>query len=331
VIEVKLKTENDILKYLLNKVNQPTTNLIDMNELEVLIDNKNLFQYYDLIINFFIKNKMLNLKINENEERKLIISDKKHFLEEIQTLMGQPKEREERQDKIVEITPEPLTTKNKKGSKINHEIPIVISFPPSLTKEVDSLKEKFKDLKIFDFGDFLVSSLRNAKEEVLICNPFIGIGGILVIFNELIEFTRRKVKLKILTRNVYNRESKDFAPNEQNKIMGIVKIFELYNSQNLLNLIEIKDFGIDFKLFTSRYKRHYEGIHQKMIIIDNQLCYIGSGEIRDGSLYSNGECGCLFTENRYIQFYKDFFNIFWDSNQSYLIKFKDLNKFLKNL
>ena len=325
---MKLEKENDLLKYLLSVVKQSTTNLIDMNEIEILIDNKNLFQYYDLIINFFIKNKILNLKINENEERKLIISDKKKFLEEIQILLGQPKER---QDKIVEIIPEPLTTNNKKEIKINLEIPIVISFPPSLTKEVESLREKFSDLKIFDFGDFLVSSLRNAKEEVLICNPFIGIGGILVIFNELIEFTRRKVKLKILTRNVYNRESKDFAPNEQNKIMGLVKIFELYNSQNLLNLIEIKDFGIDFKLFTSRYKRHYEGIHQKMIIIDDQLCYIGSGEIRDGSLYSNGECGCLFTDNRYIQFYKDFFNIFWDSNQSYLIKFKDLSKFLKNL
>lgn len=328
---MKLKEETDLLNYLLSIVKKSTTNLIDVNEIENMIENKNLFQYYDLIINFFIKNKKLDLIINENEERKLIINDKNQFLEEIHTLLGQPKEK---QDKIVEIIPEPLITNNindENKTKINLEIPIVISFPPSLTKEVESLKEKFNDLKIFDFGDFLMSSLRNAKREVLICNPFIGIEGILVIFNELIEFTRRKVKLKILTRNIYNRESKDFAPKEHNKIMGLVKIFELYNSQNLLNLIEIKDFGIDFRLFPSGYKRHYEGIHQKMIIIDDQLCYIGSGEIRGGSLYSNGECGCLFADNRYIQFYKDFFNIFWESNQSYLIKFKDLNKFLKNL
>jgi len=144
---VKLEKENDLLKYLLSVVKQSTTNLIDMNEIEILIDNKNLFQYYDLIINFFIKNKILNLKINENEERKLIISDKKKFLEEIQILLGQPKER---QDKIVEIIPEPLTTNNKKEIKINLEIPIVISFPPSLTKEVESLREKFSDLKILE-------------------------------------------------------------------------------------------------------------------------------------------------------------------------------------
>ncbi|KKL82424.1 hypothetical protein LCGC14_1984890 [marine sediment metagenome] len=144
---MKLEKENDLLKYLLSVVKQSTTNLIDMNEIEILIDNKNLFQYYDLIINFFIKNKILNLKINENEERKLIISDKKKFLEEIQILLGQPKER---QDKIVEIIPEPLTTNNKKEIKINLEIPIVISFPPSLTKEVESLREKFSDLKILE-------------------------------------------------------------------------------------------------------------------------------------------------------------------------------------
>ena len=328
---MKLKKENDLLNFLLDLVKKSTKNQINVNEIEDLIENKNLFQYYELIINFLIKNKKLDLIIDDKEERKLIINDKDLLLEEIQILLGKPKER---LNNIVKIIPEAsikTEIEEEVDKKTSSEIPIVISFPPSLTKEVELLKKKFNGLKIFDFGDFLVSSLRNAKKEVLICNPFIGIEGILVIFNELIGFTRKKVKLKILTRNVYNRESKDFAPKEQNKIMGLVKIFELYSSQNLLNLIEIKDFGIDFRLYPSGFRRHYEGIHQKMIIIDDQLCYIGSGEIRDGSLYSNGECGSLFTDKRYIQFFKDFFNIFWASNQSYLIEFKDLNKFLKNL
>ena len=58
----------------------------------------------------------------------------------------------------------------------------------------------------------------------------------------------------------------------------------------------------------------YEGIHQKMIVVDNELAYIGSGEIRAASFVSNGDVGVIHTGIR-ARFWRDYFWLFWTEGE----------------
>lgn len=54
----------------------------------------------------------------------------------------------------------------------------------------------------------------------------------------------------------------------------------------------------------------YEGIHQKMIVIDRARAYIGSGEIRAPSFIVNGDVGVI-QSGQAAQFWADYFMLFW--------------------
>lgn len=342
---MKLNKEKDLIKYLLEFIESTDDFEIELSEFEKNIDEK-LLNYYSLIIEFLIKSRKIDLKPTANGKNKLIIIQRTELIEELQNLLGQGKlyqieEREIQKKKtdVNERNKDDLKSKDLVNERLKirdsdslfEKFHLVVSIPPSLTNDFEKLKNRYPKLKVYSFGNFLREYLQQAKEEALICNPFIGIQGILFIINELNNFVNKKIKLKILTRNLYDRANFKFSHDEPKKIMGLIKIFELYNSKNILKSVEIKDFGVNFRLYSSGYSFHYEGIHQKMVIIDESFCYIGSAEIRGASIFSNGECGCLFTEMEYVNFYKDFFNIFWNSEQAYTIKFEDLNKFIQKI
>jgi len=61
-----------------------------------------------------------------------------------------------------------------------------------------------------------------------------------------------------------------------------------------------------------------------MIIVDNELCYIGSGELSLASMCINGECGILL-KGDISKMWRDFFYIFWDSPDAKRIKSEDVD------
>ena len=186
---------------------------------------------------------------------------------------------------------------------------------------------KYPNLPIYTFGKFVRYAFQTAEEEILICNPFIDFNGVGSIFTEIIETIEKNIRLKILTRDIVKRSTYTFNNKNSDKIRGLLKILEVFKSENKLNLVEIRDFGVRFQI-SSPYSRHYEGIHQKLIITDEKLCYLGSGEIRDGTLLNNADLGCIITNIEEIRFYKDFYNLFWDAEESIPIKYEDLKSFI---
>ena len=206
-------------------------------------------------------------------------------------------------------------------------MPIIISYPPSFHGRIKKLINKYPNLPIYTFGKFVRYAFQIAEEEILICNPFIDFNGVGSIFNEIIETIEKNIRLKILTRDIVKRNTYTFNNKNSDKIRGLLKILEVFKSDNKLNLVEIRDFGVQFQI-SSPYSKHYEGIHQKLIITDEKLCYLGSGEIRDGTLLNNADLGCVITNIEEIRFYKEFYNLFWDAEESIPIKYQNLKSFI---
>lgn len=191
---------------------------------------------------------------------------------------------------------------------------VVISLPLYMNDQLTSLKEKFPDLNLIELKDVLKKLLNSANDEVLISSPFIELDGISYILDELIKSASRGVSFKILTRDVLVKKSYDYS--HAKKIKAVLKLYELFeqHKSNPNSFMEIRDFGEEVS-DTNLNRLHYEGIHQKLMIVDKQYAYVGSGEIRSPSLLSNGEAGYLIT-GRQAEFWADFFEIFWKKSKT---------------
>jgi limonene-1,2-epoxide hydrolase len=49
-----------------------------------------------------------------------------------------------------------------------------------------------------------------------------------------------------------------------------------------------------------------------MVIADETVAYVGSGEIRENSFLTNGEAGVLTVTAAEVVFWRDFFDLFWE-------------------
>jgi len=210
-------------------------------------------------------------------------------LVKIKQLMGYEKEHERKTEKLDES--------------------LVVSIPLSLTNDLSSLINKYKDIKVVELKDVLKSLIASASKEILIASPFMEPDGIMYILDEISAAAKRGVSIKIISRDILVKKNYDFS--YLDKIKGISKLYTLYE-QNKINpgtTISIRDYGTNISQYSGT-STHYEGIHQKMVIVDRKSAYIGSGEIRAASFITNGEAGGLFV-GRQAEFWSDFFELFW--------------------
>lgn len=342
---MELLDEKDILNYFLWHIDTVGAK-INILDIQKKIGSPIGIKFFEIIIDNFSTNQIIKLNEEGNEA---IIVDAAAFKERISFFLSGPKEPQiEKKERILlgeikepkarktieeKTTPSQRTDTEReklllKPIKINGEkMPIIISYPPSFHGRIKKLINKYPNLPIYTFGKFVRYAFQTAKEEILICNPFIDFNGVGSIFNEIIETIEKNIRLKILTRDIVKRNTYTFNNKNSDKIRGLLKILEVFKSDNKLNLVEIRDFGVRF-LISSPYSKHYEGIHQKLIITDEKLCYLGSGEIRDGTLLNNADLGCVITNVEEIRFYKEFYNLFWDAEESIPIKYENLKSFI---
>ena len=204
-----------------------------------------------------------------------------------------------------------LTKKTEEISSL--EDSVVVNLPLSMHDKLSILKQNFSDLNILELKDVFKKLLNSSTNEILIASPFIETDGISYILDELIDSASRGVSFRILTRDVLVKKSYDWAYTK--KIKAVLKLYELFEQykSNPNSYMEIRDFGEEVS-DANLNKLHYEGIHQKLMIVDKRYAYVGSGEVRSPSLLSNGESGYL-TVGRQAEFWADFFELFWSNSK----------------
>jgi len=157
--------------------------------------------------------------------------------------------------------------------------------------ELNTLLEEFKKL------------FMSAKQSIRICSPFIEWKGFEFFKDILVNRAADGMKIKLLSRQISPREN-------ITRYKEIQKIFKIFNKFGLLDFVEIRNYHFsteDLKLASS--------IHAKIIIIDKNQAYIGSGELRESSLRKNLELGVILRGEKVKELVKIFDTIFKKSEE----------------
>lgn len=209
---------------------------------------------------------------------------------------------------VREVTPQPIPTDERPVAVEPVVDVLVVSAPLSLAGKVATLFEQYADLNIVDMRIAFRNLLEQAKQEVLLALPFLELDGLMYFTDEVMGLGQRGVRVKILTRELLWPRKYNYAYHQ--KLKAFAKFVDLYGvGGGERQHIEVRDYTIRIGSIGDE-KLLYEGIHQKMIVVDGELAYIGSGEIRAASFISNGDVGVIHTDIR-ARFWRDYFNLFW--------------------
>jgi len=189
---------------------------------------------------------------------------------------------------------------------------LVVSAPLSLAGKVASLFEQYADLNIVDMRVAFRNLLEQAEHEVLLALPFLELDGLMYFTDPVMGLGQRGVTVKILTRELLWPRRYNYAYHQ--KLKAFAKFVDLYVAGGgERQHIGVRDYTIRIGSIGDE-KLLYEGIHQKMIVVDDELAYIGSGEIRAASFVSNGDVGVIQTGIR-AHFWRDYFHLFWTEGE----------------
>ena len=184
----------------------------------------------------------------------------------------------------------------------------VVSVPLDMQPALDDLRVDHPDVDICTLREAVITVLQAAENEVCLAVPFFEQSGLNALLDQVTDLADRGVDLRVLTRDVQQGDGYDHT----NKCRALAKLSDLYgaNQQAGANL-SIRDFGSRIRGHPNDPSRHYRGIHQKMVIADETVAYVGSGEIRENSFLTNGEAGVLTVTAAEVAFWRDFFDLFW--------------------
>lgn len=189
---------------------------------------------------------------------------------------------------------------------------LIVSAPLSLAGKVAALFERYTDLNIADMRIAFRNLLEQSAREVLLALPFLELDGLIYFTDQVIGLGQRGVRVKILTRELLWPRKYNYSYHQ--KLKAFSKFVDLYVAGGgERQHIEVRDYTIRIGSFGDE-RLLYEGIHQKMIVVDSEFAYIGSGEIRAASFVSNGDVGVIHTGVR-AQFWGDYFHLFWTEGE----------------
>jgi phosphatidylserine/phosphatidylglycerophosphate/cardiolipin synthase-like enzyme len=189
---------------------------------------------------------------------------------------------------------------------------LVVSAPLSLAGKVATLFEQYANLNIVDIRVAFRNLLEQAEQEVLLALPFLELDGLMYFTDQVMGLGQRGVRIRILTRELLWPRKYNYAYHQ--KLKAFAKFVDLYAAGGgERQHVEVRDYTIRIGSIGDE-KLLYEGVHQKMIVVDDELAYIGSGEIRAASFVSNGDVGVIHTGIR-ASFWRDYFNLFWGEGE----------------
>jgi hypothetical protein len=168
--------------------------------------------------------------------------------------------------------------------KEEDNIKLVLSMPPFnkfgfkdyLDKEeitYNSIKEEF------------IKLIKNSNHEILICSPFISFENIEEIKRLIIKKAAEGIDIKIITREILSKP-------KSKRFQSLKEFYKEIERLNLEKFVSIKEYHF------SKNNKVLSSTHSKLLIIDNKIAYIGSGEIRLNSFEKNFESGIVIQNNK---------------------------------
>jgi len=164
-------------------------------------------------------------------------------------------------------------------------IRLCVTFPPFDTSGL-LIQLKKHHININSLLNEFSSLFSKAKTSIKISSPFLEYNGFEYFKDILIQKAKLKVKLQILSRQIKINE-------KNSRYNDIKRIYECFSKEKLENFIDIRNY-----YYQSKNHILMSSIHAKIILIDDNIAYIGSGEIRKNCFEKNLEVGVILTGSK---------------------------------
>lgn len=189
---------------------------------------------------------------------------------------------------------------------------LVVSVPLSLRPQLGYVRAQHMGVRIWNLQEAFGALLDEARQEILLTLPFLEPDGLGFCIERIASAGQRGIPLRILGRGVIRAEQHVHPFRHAERRRAFAKIVDAYiGGGGAPDEVQIRDFGKALVASGDAGPVHYEGIHQKIVVIDRRLSYTGSGELRLASFVSNGEAGQIHGAAA-SAFWAGFFWMFWE-------------------
>lgn len=181
----------------------------------------------------------------------------------------------------------------------------VVSIPTQHRKEWKDYAERQNIDSGVWLKDALAEVFETAESTLRLVVPFFELDGLFRLEEEFNRAVSSGVDIKILTRELL-RPADDYGHNRGRKaILELMDQFESVAAPE--SSLSVYDF---YHAIGGEKPKLDRSIHAKMVIADDQLAYVGSGELRNSSMILNGEAGYLTRNRRDLKTWGGFFDFF---------------------
>jgi len=166
---------------------------------------------------------------------------------------------------------------------------LAISIPPYHESTVKTALRK-QQINYVSLYDLFIRLINSAKTSIMICSPFFDLYELTQIQNLFIKKATEGVKISILIRQPTSPKDEDSL-----RMKSLKRFKERLTTEQLKTNITFRNYH-----FEDQYEHVLSSIHSKIILIDQKVAYIGSGEIRKNSFEKNFEMGLSIDDDAIV-------------------------------
>lgn len=132
--------------------------------------------------------------------------------------------------------------------------------------------------------------LHQTNKTVRLSLPFLEPNGIWIFLDDIVAAISKGINFRVLTREIYEpKESTAWV----RKVKALMKLVDLVRRHGPRGEEQIKIRDFHTTLVAKDFRYQFESSHAKILIVDDNIAYVGSGEWRENSLFYNFEVGVI--------------------------------------
>jgi len=188
---------------------------------------------------------------------------------------------------------------------IKNEVDIVATIPERL-KDICHTAIQYKEL-----SDAFSDLIHQANKTIRLSLPFLEPNGIWIFFDDIVAAASKGVDFRLLTREIHEPQENTAWVRKVKALIKLIELLRRYGPRGE-EQIKIRDFHTTLVARDFRYQ--FESSHAKILIVDDAIAYVGSGEWRENSLFYNFEVGVIL-KGPIVQALTYLYDVIWEHSK----------------
>lgn len=184
----------------------------------------------------------------------------------------------------------------------------VVGLPISLQPALAQLAAAMPGQRVWHLPQLFAALIEAAQTELCLVLPFLEEDGLEPLKEALMALGARHVPVRLLGRGLAVPDPNVHQYQFQKRRQAFARLGAYYLAGGgRRSRMAVRDFS---RTVEEGEVLRWERIHQKLLVADAQLAYLGSGEVRQAAYRNNGEAGVVL-EGAPVAFWQQYFELFW--------------------